>query len=112
MKLNLERVRHNVAQATTEDLLDRATVYRADMEPEALEVIEEELLRRGVQAAKWAEHADRQRQAIVRGEDGPVRCCRCSRPAVRQGWTWYRFLGVLPLFRRQVGWCAEHKPKA
>ena len=32
MELNLERVRRNVEQASTEDLLDRATVYRAAME--------------------------------------------------------------------------------
>ena len=43
MTIEHERIRDNVHKADTEDLLDRATVYRAGMEPEALEIIEEEL---------------------------------------------------------------------
>ena len=39
MELDLERVRANAQQASTEDLLDRATVFRDGMEPEALEII-------------------------------------------------------------------------
>ena len=38
-----ERVRKNAREATTEDLLNRVTVYRGDMEPEALKIIEAEL---------------------------------------------------------------------
>ena len=34
MRFDVERVRQNVQQATTEDLLDRLTVYREGMEPE------------------------------------------------------------------------------
>ena len=41
--LDLDRVRQNIRQATTEDLLDRMTVYRAGMEEEALELIADEL---------------------------------------------------------------------
>ncbi len=42
-----QRLLLNVRQATDEDLLNRVTVYRAGMEPEALVVIEEELAQRG-----------------------------------------------------------------
>ena len=42
LPFNPERVWQNAREASTEDLLDRVTVYRAGMEPEALEIIEEE----------------------------------------------------------------------
>src|SRR5437870_2239134 len=41
--MNLNLIRENAAKATAEDLLDRVTVYRAGMEPPALEVLEQEL---------------------------------------------------------------------
>ena len=44
----MERVARNVQKATTEDLLNRVTAYRAGMEPEALVLIEQELRRRDV----------------------------------------------------------------
>ena len=52
MLFDLERVKANVRQATTEDLLDRVTVYRAGMEDTALEVIEDELRARKLSAAE------------------------------------------------------------
>ena len=60
MKLNLDAVEKNVAAATTEDLLDRATIYRADMEPEALTLIDAELFRRGVTATDINAYSERQ----------------------------------------------------
>src|SRR5258708_7816623 len=56
MELNLDRVRENVRQADTEDLLDRATVYRDGMEPEAILLIEAELRARGVTEADILAH--------------------------------------------------------
>src|SRR2546428_5665759 len=83
MELDLERVRANVRAATTEDLLDRATVYRAGMEPEALDVIEAELRRRGVSVADIEAHEEsRCLRSMVVGADGlPVVCQKCHRPA-------------------------------
>ena len=108
LKLDLDRVRDNAAKATTEDLLDRVTVYRSGMEPAALEVIEAELLRRGVGPREIAAHA-------LAGENTPrdasglaVRCTRCARPAVWRGWAMHKLWGVLPLFPRRVALCAEH----
>src|SRR5580704_8861889 len=98
MELNLDRVRANVTAAETEDLLDRATVFRDGMAPEALEIIEAELWRRGVSAAEIAGHAERrQDQETLVGRDGlPLRCRDCPRPATalrwRLGWRW----GILP----------------
>src|SRR5271154_2856771 len=59
MQFNAERVRDNVRQADTNDLLDRITVYRAGMEPEAVDIIESELFRRGLDGNAIAAHAEK-----------------------------------------------------
>jgi hypothetical protein len=108
MKLDLDRVRANAASAATEDLLDRVTVYRAGMAPEALGIIEEELLRRGVGPGEWVDHGDRRGVTPCDKEGLPLRCAWCGKPAVARAWRWQRLWGVLPLFPRRVGLCAEH----
>src|SRR5437660_1181056 len=102
MKVDLERVRANVRRATTEDLLDRATVYRGGMEPEALEVIDAELRSRGVTPEDVAAHERRRgEEGLVRGAEGwPRVCAKCGRPATWEGWTWGRLWWLLPLFPR------------
>src|SRR5262249_25099597 len=70
MELDLDRVRTNVRSATTEDLLDRATVYRAGMEPEALDIIEAELEARNVTTAEIRDHEERRRRVMNRLPDG------------------------------------------
>jgi hypothetical protein len=109
MEMNLDRVRADVQAASTEDLLDRATVYRVGMEAEALAIIDEELRQRGVTAGELFDHAQQRHSRAIPGRDGfAMRCCRCKRPAVVQGWRWYRLWWVLPLFPRWVGLCEEH----
>lgn len=111
MRFDLERVRRNVRQASTEDLLDRVTVYRAGMEAEALAVIEEELRARQVSAEAIAAHAERRRLETNRLPDGTARPCSfCHRPAVAEGWGWHRLGGLVPLFPRFYYYCAEHLP--
>ncbi len=111
MQLDLERVRTNVRAATTEDLLDRATVYRAGMEPQALEIIENELRDRGVSAAEIRVHEESRRQETSYLADGTaVSCSFCYRPAVAEGWGWHRMWGLLPIFPRFFHYCAEHMP--
>ncbi len=122
MQYDRQRVRENVRQADTEDLLDRATVYRADMEPDALDLIEQELSRRGVTAAEIEAHARRRQEAGLCDDGGmPARCSFCDRPAVARGWGWHRYRGRwlprllrdrLPLFPRRFWYCAEHRPGA
>jgi hypothetical protein len=113
MQFDGEKVRENARKAETEDLLDRVTVYRAGMEPEALYVIEEELRRRGVTAADIDAHARRREEAGLCDDGGqPARCSFCDRPAVARGWGWHRLWGSMPLFPRPFWYCETHRPGA
>jgi hypothetical protein len=56
IELNLDRIRRNVQKATTEDLLDRATVFRKEMEPDGLMLIDAELINRGVTVEQLQAH--------------------------------------------------------
>jgi hypothetical protein len=106
-----ERVKKNAQKATTADLLDRVTVYREGMEPEALEIIEAELLARGVDQQAIAEHNRRTRQEAIMLPDGTAaRCSFCHAPAVAEGWGWHRLWGRLPVFPRIFRYCREHDP--
>ena len=112
MYLDLEKVRANVRAATTEDLLDRATVYRAGMEPEALDIIERELRERGIGRDTLDEHErKRGEETLVDSQGIALKCYRCPCPAVGEGPEWHRLWGLLPIFRRRVTWCARHAPK-
>jgi hypothetical protein len=109
MELDLERVRENVQKASTEDLLDRATVYRSAVEPTALPVILEELRSRGVTPEDVVAY-EQARPPVVRDPDGTARSCsRCRKPAVTQGWGWQRLFGKLPVFPRKFYFCEEHR---
>jgi hypothetical protein len=112
MRIDLERIRENIRQATTEDLLDRATIYREGMEAEALDIIERELQQRGVSWDARSEHERKRREETLFDSQGlPMKCYRCRRPAVVETRGWHRLWGVLPLFPRRFAWCAEHRPR-
>jgi hypothetical protein len=103
------RVIANACASETEDLLDRVTVYRDGMEPEAVEIIEDELRRRGVGPEEMAAHAARHAGAVVEGHDGVAeRCSYCRRPAVAAGWGWQRLWNLLPVFPRRFFYCQVH----
>ena len=109
---DLERVRANIQKATTEDLLDRITVYRESLEPSAVELIMAELHLRGVTPAAVVAH-EQERGAVLYDPHGLSRSCSfCRKPAVHSGWAWHRVFGRLPLFPRRFYWCAEHGPTA
>ncbi len=111
MRIDPQRIHANVRQASTEDLLDRATIYREGMEAEALDLVERELRERGVSQDAIEEHERKRREESLLDEQGTaLKCERCDRPAVVQTWGWQRLWGVLPLFPRRVAWCAEHAP--
>jgi len=135
MLFDIERIKENVQKASLEDLLDRATVYRAGMEPEALEIIEAELRKRGVdQSLRNAHAAQRDRSGILQRDGIALKCSLCNLPAVAQGWGWQRVgarrpepLTVWPLFYvvilltlpfdylplywpRYFSYCEEHRP--
>jgi hypothetical protein len=119
MDFDPERVRMNVRKATTEDLLDRVTVYREGMEPEAVEIIEGELQDRGVYRDQIRAHAERRAQQVLPLPDGTAaQCSFCHRPAVAEGWGWH-WLGlmiwgkkrsVFPVFPRYYYYCDAHQP--
>jgi hypothetical protein len=111
MFFDLERVAQNVREATTEDLLNRVTAYRAGTEPAAVRLIEEELRRRAVTAEQIEAHAERVREESLILEDGTAaKCSFCHNPAVAEARGWYRFLGPIPLFPRSYRYCREHLP--
>lgn len=113
MELNLDKVRANVEQAETDDLLDRATVYRAGMEPEALAIIDRELRERGITAADVAAHAEKLASSVLNDLHGVAhKCSCCDRPAITTGWAWHRMWGWLPAFPRWFRWCERHAPLA
>jgi hypothetical protein len=110
MKADPQRILLNVGKATTEDLLDRVTAYRAGMTPEALEMIEAELKDRGVGPEQIEAHAERGRQEVIFLPDGvAAKCSFCDRPAVARGWSVHRLFGLLPVFPRSFYYCKEHR---
>jgi hypothetical protein len=110
-RFDADRVRRNVRQADTDDLLDRVTVYREGMEPEALDLIEDELRSRGVMADDIAAHARRHEGQALQSPGGLAAACSfCGRPAVEAAWGWHRLWGVLPLFPRRFFCCDLHRP--
>jgi hypothetical protein len=88
--------------------MDRATVYREEMEPAALEVIDAELASRGVSAEELEAHARQRRGSLADAAGLPVRCSFCPRPAIESRRSWHRLWGLLPLFPRYFYYCAEH----
>lgn len=111
MEFDLERVRANVQNATTEDLLDRATIYRLGVEPAALPVILEELRARGVTPEAIVAHED-SRQDFLYDHSGKAQTChRCHKPAVVRQWGWHWMFGQLPLFPRLFYLCEDHRKR-
>ncbi len=112
MQFDHERVRANAEQASTEDLLDRVTMYREGMEPDALPILEEELKSRGVANDEIRAHAEARRLVGTIDAGGfPAKCSRCRRPATVRLAHWHRLWGVLPVLRRSVHFCEEHRPE-
>jgi hypothetical protein len=109
MEFSLDRVRANVRNATTEDLLDRATVYRAGLEPAALPVILEELKARGLTPEDIVHHEET-RQGVMVDDAGTARlCARCRKPAVTREWGWHWMFDKLPIFPRPFYLCEDHR---
>lgn len=111
MWFDLARVAENIRKSETEDLLNRATIYRADMEPAALDLIEQELAQRGLGRDQVREYAERIGAETIVSDKGYVERCRfCDRPAVAVGWGWYRILRTIPVVPRRLYFCRIHQP--
>jgi hypothetical protein len=109
MEFDLDRVRANVKKATTEDLLVRATVYRAVLEPEALPVILAELRSRGVSAEDVLRHEGSRRGAVLDRAGVARKCAKCDKPAVTCEWGWHYWFGKVPILPRPYYLCEDHR---
>ncbi|VTS07185.1 unnamed protein product [Tuwongella immobilis] len=113
MQYDPERVAANIRNAETEDLLDRITVYRSEMIPEAIEMVELELKRRGISTKRMEAHAAHREESIHYHPDGRViRCSFCTRPAVIRRWGWHWLWGRIPIFPRPFAYCEICRPKS
>src|SRR5271156_1918106 len=114
MKSDAHRVQENIRNAPTEDLLDRITVWQLEMEPTAVELIQQELRNRGVgQNQIEAHRTHRQASILTDGDTFPVKCSFCDRPAVKQGWGWHRLWQRVPIFPKFFSYCEHHrKPRS
>lgn len=113
MRFDADRAWSNARQASTEDLLDRITVYRNGMEPEALKIVEAELRSRGIHDQQIETHARQREAVVIQLADGTAQPCSfCRRPAVVQGWGWHRLWGLVPLWPRFYSYCDQHDPRA
>jgi hypothetical protein len=107
-------VERNVQAAETQDLLDRVTAYRAGMEPEAVEIIEEELARRGYDRRDIDDYAADECTDLVCSPEGwAYRCSFCRRPAVLRRWGWHKLWGMVAVpFPRLYYYCRLHTPES
>jgi hypothetical protein len=113
MSPDLERVKRNIHDAGTSDLLDRITAFRQGMEPDAVALIEDELRKRGVTTEDVLAHADELTRRAIHLPDGTAaRCLSCQRPAVVKVPGWHKLWGKVPIFPRTNYFCANHAPSA
>src|SRR5262249_26993810 len=94
--------------SSTEELLDRVTVFRSGMEPEAVEIIKAELGSRGVSRDKIAEFEQIRRKDGLVGGDLPRTCSYCDRPATVQAWGFAHGRTLLPIAPWRFNYCEEH----
>jgi hypothetical protein len=111
VELDLRKVAAYVRKAETEELLDRVTVYRDGMEPAALDLMANELARRGLTPEEIDAHDRTRREtAILHDDVTALRCSFCERPAVHRAWGWHRLWGRVPVFPRHLLYCEVHQP--
>jgi len=109
LQFDPRKVLANARRSATEDLLDRVTVFRDGMEPQAVEVIEAELARRGVGPEDILRHGKELKHRVLRHADGTVaRCGRCQRAAVESVAGHQKLFGLVPLFPKTLYFCDEH----
>jgi hypothetical protein len=109
MEWDDQKLKVNISRADNDDLLDRITAFRVGMEADAIDLIEQELHRRGVTTAQIAEHREACERECVFDIDGSAKMCSfCRKPAVREGWGWFKLFWLVPLIPRRVRYCKKH----
>lgn len=112
MEWDLQKVVANICQADTDDLIDRITAYRAGLESEAIEMIENELQRRSVSEAEIQVYRQQCQTECLFHTDGTAKMCSfCRKPAVTEKWGWHRLLDKIPLLPRRMRYCKEHQTR-
>jgi hypothetical protein len=109
MRFDPQKVLDKARRADTEDLLDRVTLFREDLEPEAVEILEAELAGRGVTPEDIHQHLRTWKHRVLRRPDGSIPLCSfCSRAAVETELDWHRIFGLVPVFKRTFHYCQRH----
>ncbi len=109
MRFDPDKVLKNAVRADTGELLDRVTVLREGMEPEAIDIFTAELARRGVGPDELHAHERQLKHRVLRHPDGIVVACSfCSRAAVESWRDWHRLWGLVPIFKREFFYCDRH----
>lgn len=97
--------------AETTVLLDRVTVLRAEMNPDAVEIFLAELARRGVGPEQIRDHEREWKPKVLQRPDGmPATCVWCGRAATVQRQAWHKLLRLIPVLKRTQYYCGEHVP--
>lgn len=110
MELDHEKLLENIRKAHTDDLLDRVTAFRVGMEADAVDLIERELHRRDIGAEQIAERREECRRKCLFAADGSAETCSfCRKPAVSEGWGWFKVFWLLPLIPRRLRYCQVHE---
>jgi hypothetical protein len=109
MDLNLKKVAEYIRSAETEELLNRATVFRGEMEPAALDLIEGELSRRGVTGPMMEEYRELRIGTVLLNPSGDARRCHfCDRPAVARTRGWFKLWRKIPIIPKMFDRCEAH----
>jgi hypothetical protein len=112
MTVDEQKVQAKIATLDSEELLDQVTAYRLAMEPSAVSLMEKELRKRGINAAKIAEHREScERECIYLADGTAAMCSFCRKPAVQAGWGWHRLWGIMPILPRRLRRCKAHVEK-
>jgi hypothetical protein len=111
MKVANEKRLQYARTAETPVLLDRVTVLREDMDPDAVEIFLAELARRGVGPDRIRDHELAWKTRVLQRPDGlPATCVWCGRAATVQRQAWHKFLRLVPVYRRTLYYCDAHAP--
>lgn len=111
MHFDADRVRENAKRADTPDLLDRVTVYRAEIDERAYPIIIQELRTRGITATDVMTHEESRGEHLKHPAGYVQKCSLCPQPAMTTARGWFRLFGLVPFIPRTVYLCQTHAPQ-
>jgi hypothetical protein len=117
MEISPAKLLAHVGQMEQAELLDRVTVFRDALEPDAVEVMEAELARRGIGPEEIHQHYRQIKHRVLRDAHGiPAQCSWCERAAVEMREDFHKLWRLIPVAKRIWYYCerhfAEKEPKA